>query len=120
MQIEQDESLLTAFEYHHLTRMLREAVTNAFKHSTPTRLIIQIHADPHGLHVQIENDGDAAISPYSSGRGLENMQRRAQSLNGQITWHQDQHYHVRIHVQLSHSRDPLIALAQYQPLEPTR
>jgi len=120
VQIEQDESMLTAFEYHHLTRMLREAVTNAFKHSTPTRLIIQIHADPHGLHVQIENDGEAAVSPYSSGRGLENMQRRAQSLNGEITWHQDQHYHVRIHVQLSHSRDPLIALAQYQPLEPTR
>lgn len=118
--LEQDELMLTAFEYHHLTRMLREAVTNAFKHSTPTRLIIQINADPHGLHVQIENDGEAAVSPYSSGRGLENMQRRAQSLNGQITWQQDQHYHVLIHVQLSHSRDPLIALAQYQPLEPIR
>lgn len=120
VRLEHDESILTAFEYHHLTRMLREAVTNAFKHSRPTRLIIQIQSDAHGLQLQIENDGEATISPHSSGRGLENMQRRAQSLNGQITWQQDQHYHVLIHVQLSHSRDPLIALAQYQPLEPTR
>jgi len=116
----QDEQLLTAFEYHHLTRMLREAVTNAFKHNQPQQLRVQIQSTANGLHLHIENDGESIRSTQSSGRGLENMQRRAQSLNGQITWQQDQHYHVLIHVQLSHSRDPLIALAQYQPLEPTR
>lgn len=114
-----DEQILTAFEYHHLTRMLREAVTNAFKHNKTEQLRIQINTNADGLSLHIENDGKALHSPHSSGRGLDNMQRRAQSLDGQITWQQDQHYHVLIQVRLSHQDDPLITLAQYQPLEPT-
>ena len=119
INLTQDEQILTAFEYHHLTRMLREAVTNAFKHNQTEQLYIQISASPEGLSIHIENDGKPLRSPHSSGRGLENMQRRAQSLGGQITWQQDQHYHVRIHVRLSHQDDPLLTHAQYQPLEPT-
>lgn len=117
--LEQDPSILTAFEYHHLTRMLREAVTNAFKHSRPSQLWIRISSNPNGLTLQIKNDGETIKHPYSSGRGLENMQRRAQSLDGQITWQQDHHYQILIHVHISHYDDPLITLSHYQPLEPT-
>lgn len=116
----QEEQLLTAFEYHHLTRMLREAVTNAFKHSKPEQLRIHIQSTADGLQLHIENDGETVRSPHSSGRGLDNMQRRAQSLNGSITWQQDHHYHVLIEVKLSHRDDPRLRFAEYQPLEPTR
>jgi signal transduction histidine kinase len=98
-----EERILSAFEYHHLTRMLREAVTNAFKHSQPSLLRVAFyHPSPEQLAIDIHNDGMQAHPYQSHGRGLQNMQRRAQSLNGLVTWQQDREHHILIRVRTSH------------------
>lgn len=105
-----DEHVLTAFEYHHLSRMLREAVTNAFKHSQTAHLRVHIHQpNAQTFAIDIHNDGALQHDPHSSGRGLQNMQRRAQSLNGHVTWQQDHEHHVLIRMQPSNhdARVPL-------------
>jgi signal transduction histidine kinase len=97
-----DDRSLTAFEYHHLTRMLREAITNVFKHSQPSHLSVDIfHPSPDFLGITIRNDGPHTHNNSGGGRGLQNMQRRAQSLHGHISWQRDHDYHLSIRVQLS-------------------
>jgi signal transduction histidine kinase len=97
-----DDRTLTAFEYHHLTRMLREAITNIFKHSQPSHIRIEVyHPSPDTLTIAVHNDGPQIQTDVSGGRGLQNMQRRAQSLNGSIHWQRDQDYHIEIRVSLS-------------------
>jgi len=97
-----DDRSLTAFEYHHLTRMLREAITNVFKHSQPNYVSVDIfHPSPDLLAITIRNDGPHTHNDSGGGRGLQNMQRRAQSLHGHISWQRDHDYHLSIRVQLS-------------------
>lgn len=98
-----EERILSAFEYHHLTRMLREAVTNAFKHSDPTQLRVEFsHPSPEQLAIDIHNDGMREHPHHMNGRGLQNMQRRAQSLDGSVSWQQDREHHILIRVRTSH------------------
>jgi signal transduction histidine kinase len=98
-----EERILSAFEYHHLTRMLREAVTNAFKHSDPSQLRIAFyHPRPEQLAIDVHNDGMCEHPHHGSGRGLQNMQRRAQSLSGTVTWQQDREHHILIRIRTSH------------------
>lgn len=100
--------ILTAFEFHHLTRILREAVTNAIKHSTLTNLYINIFSlNNLDLHISIENDGNYTDAGFSSGRGIQNMLRRAKSLHGDIDWQYGQRYRLFIQVKLSNAGMPL-------------
>jgi signal transduction histidine kinase len=100
--------ILTAFEFHHLTRILREAVTNALKHSTLDNLYVNIYSlNNLDLHISIENDGTYTDAGFSSGRGLQNMLRRAKSLNGDIDWQYGQRYRLFIQVKLSNAGMPL-------------
>ncbi len=100
--------ILTAFEFHHLTRILREAVTNALKHTSLHNLYINIYSlNNLDLHICIENDGAYTDAGFSSGRGLQNMLRRAKSLNGDIDWQYGQRYRLFIQVKLSNAGMPL-------------
>lgn len=113
-----EERILSAFEYHHLTRMLREAVTNAFKHSDPSLLRIAFyHPSPEQLAIDVHNDGMREHPHQMHGRGLQNMQRRAQSLNGSVTWQQDREHHILIRVRTSHydAIDHYPAVLESQP-----
>ena len=102
--------ILTAFEFHHLTRILREAVTNAIKHSNLSNLYINIFSlNNMELHISIENDGSFSDAGFSSGRGIQNMLRRAKSLHGDIDWQYDQRYRLFIQVKLSNAGMPLSA-----------
>jgi signal transduction histidine kinase len=53
------------------------------------------------LAITIRNDGPHTQNDSGGGRGLQNMQRRAQSLHGHISWQRDHDYHLSIRVQLS-------------------
>lgn len=100
--------LLTAFEFHHLTRILREAVTNALKHSDLSNLYINIYSLANlSLHISIENDGAFTEAGFSTGRGVQNMARRAKSLNGTIDWQYGQRYKLFVEVKLSNAGIPL-------------
>lgn len=69
-----------------LTRIIREAVSNALKHAATQRLRVQIDADEQGLNLVIQNNGVIdAVQPKESG-GLINMRMRAQKLGGTIAY----------------------------------
>lgn len=78
----------------HILRILQEAFANILKHTKATE--IRVHtaiagsAEGMGVVVSIEDNGqgfdvDTALAG-SSGRGLHNQRRRAQSINSKASW----------------------------------
>ncbi|WVM92567.1 hypothetical protein ULG90_24530 [Halopseudomonas pachastrellae] len=64
------EQLLSAGQFSHLTRVLREAVSNALRHATPTELRVELSQQGGAmLQLRIENDGVALAETATSGRG---------------------------------------------------
>lgn len=78
----------------HIYRIMQEAVTNALRHSQMTKLSISMRRDKgpdisHGaddyLTIRImDNGGGFDEASIFAGRGLKNMRRRAELLNGTI------------------------------------
>lgn len=72
----------------HLLRILREAVTNAATHGSPSRVFVGLQ-NGNGVHFVIEDDGcgfDAAnLPPLRRGFGLRSMEERAVSVGARLT-----------------------------------
>ena len=71
----------------NLTRVLREALTNALRHARPTQIAIDIQTADGQLDVRLIHDG-AAVPPaaWQAGNGLANMRTRIAELAGDIRW----------------------------------
>jgi signal transduction histidine kinase len=70
----------------HLYRIAQEAVHNAVKHASPSRISVRLFQDAHALTLSVADDGPgipetAAITP---GMGLELMKYRASLLHGNL------------------------------------
>lgn len=68
-----------------LTRVLREAVSNAIRHSGGRRCQVRIGFDANGMHIEVEDDGRGlagGASQQGGGHGLPNIERRVRSLGG--------------------------------------
>ena len=76
------DALLDASSFGELTRILREAVTNALKHSGTSQLAVSLDGTNNQLTLVVENDGLAADSTLGSVRGLDIMTSRARKLGG--------------------------------------
>lgn len=75
--------------HSNLQRIVREAVSNALRHSEADQLQIEIEQEKTGLTIRI-SDNDTASREYSEhkpGRGLRNIRLRAQELGGAAAWH---------------------------------
>lgn len=71
----------------HLSRILREAITNAVKHGAGGHIRIEIGLDGQMLEVAVEDSGHGFVEVQGKlGRGLNNMRFRAEQLGGQIRW----------------------------------
>ncbi|MCB1315114.1 MAG: PAS domain S-box protein [Leptospiraceae bacterium] len=69
----------------NLYRIIQEALTNVFKHSGATSVIIQAHRTPHGLSLLIQDNGSGfQNNRQHRGMGLLIMQERARALDGNI------------------------------------
>lgn len=69
----------------HMTRVLREAVTNVIRHSGATRCRVAVAVGQGEIHLQVEDNGrglGGAATPESSGLGLPSIERRARRLGG--------------------------------------
>lgn len=68
-----------------LTRVLREAVSNAIRHSGGRRCQVRIGFAEDNMHVEVEDDGrglpESAFG-HGAGHGLPNIERRVRSLGG--------------------------------------
>jgi signal transduction histidine kinase len=63
---------------------LREALSNAARHASPTRVDVTVDVDPGGiLTVQVTDNG-TGIPPGASRSGLRNLARRAEKLGGEL------------------------------------
>ncbi len=64
-------------------RVAQEAVSNAMRHASPTRVTIAVRpAGPGTLEVCVADDGGPAGGAPGGGFGLKNMRERAESLGG--------------------------------------
>ena len=66
----------------NLTRIIREAVSNALRHATPSRIHIRISERDGSLAVSIENDGVNPDNLVREGRGTGIIRQRAARLGG--------------------------------------
>ena len=64
--------------------VVSEAVSNAVKHSGATHLTVSLTAEPRGLEVLVEDDGQGFDGPARVS-GLAHMRHRADSLGGDCT-----------------------------------
>jgi signal transduction histidine kinase len=77
---------LDAPQQLNLVRVLREAISNALRHARPRRLEVSLTTTPHGLEIEVRNDGATAPpEQWRSGIGLRGMDHRMQRLGGSLS-----------------------------------
>lgn len=85
-----EELSLSARGHANLTRVLREAVSNALRHAKPSTLRIGVSLTGTMLSLEIANNGKVLSLPeWSSGRGRQIMQGRISELGGSVLWQVD-------------------------------
>ncbi len=84
----------------HLFLLLKEAVTNAARHSRATAVEIVVRTTGRSLDVEVRDDGAGFRPPggrgTSEGRGLSNMAERAAALGGKLDVRSDAGHGTRI------------------------
>lgn len=71
----------------HLQRILREAISNALKHSQPSAIQICLQRQDSQLTlIVIDNGSHLPIPQWQPGKGLSNVQHRAAELGGKVSW----------------------------------
>lgn len=66
-------------------RVLQEAVTNALKHAQCSRIAVTVAHSADGLMLDVTDDGKGMADQARVGRGLGNMQARAQSVGATVS-----------------------------------
>ena len=64
--------------------IIKEAFTNAVKHSDATRIRLVLREHPSFYQLLFEDNGSTAPESYSSGMGLLNMKERIEAFHGTI------------------------------------
>ena len=83
------ELTLTARQKLNLTRILREAISNALRHAKPQRMNIHIFFDIESclLSISLKHDGNIRpINEWRYGKGLNNIRTRITELKGNVSW----------------------------------
>jgi len=67
-------------------RIIQEAINNTLKHAEASEIMVGArHVEGSGFHVRIEDDGVGIDTGIASGRGLDNLRRRAREIGGSLT-----------------------------------
>jgi signal transduction histidine kinase len=64
-------------------RVVQEALTNVIRHGDVKAAVVTIEVDDNGVHVVVTNPGTFS-QPTGTGRGIEGMRRRVESLAGRL------------------------------------
>lgn len=74
----------------HILRIVQESIANILRHTRANAIRVATARDTHGVTISIEDNGHGFDIEHAlanaSGRGLHNQQRRAQALNGKVSW----------------------------------
>ncbi len=80
---------LSVVERSYPARILREAASNALRHSQPTELSLAIGIAGHELVCVFEHDGlTHPVAGWRLSRGIRNIDMRVQDLKGSLQWQQ--------------------------------
>ena len=78
---------LTGFQRLNLGQILREAVTNAFRHAQPNLISAYFELQDSYLLCTIKNNGHIALPEHwVAGRGIRHIMNRTDQLNGLLEW----------------------------------
>lgn len=79
---------LSAVQVWHLSRIVREAVSNVLRHAGAGRLHLAVQRDASDAAVLIvvEDDGRGLDAAPDGGRGLGNIRQRVAELGGEVLW----------------------------------
>ncbi|MYM82474.1 sensor histidine kinase [Duganella sp. FT50W] len=74
----------------HILRIVQESIANILRHTRATEIRVGTTAGGDGVQVHIADNGDgfdvAQALRQGGGRGLQNQQRRAASVDGTVRW----------------------------------
>lgn len=86
-----------------LTRIIREAVSNALRHAQPTVIKIKLSERDASLAIAIENDGlSQSVEGTAEGRGIGIIRQRVQRLDGVVGMEQQQGFwRINVRVPIS-------------------
>jgi signal transduction histidine kinase len=77
----------------HILRIVQESIANILRHTRATEIRVDVAREANGVRVSIGDNGSGFDVEHAlasvSGRGLTNQQRRAQAIEGRVTWHSD-------------------------------
>jgi signal transduction histidine kinase len=74
----------------HILRIVQESVANILRHTRATEIRVATAPKADGVQVTIADNGqgfdvDKALT-HATGKGLHNQQRRAQTIEGRVSW----------------------------------
>ena len=73
---------------HNLFLIVKEALTNALKHSAAREVMVRVKCPGNALEIRVQDDGrgfnGSAHSENSPRNGLGNMRRRAESIGADL------------------------------------
>jgi len=67
-------------------RVVQEAVSNAVRHSEPTRIEVDVRPEDDDVRVEIDDDGRPLASDAAAGLGLIGMRERVAGCGGRLTF----------------------------------
>lgn len=82
INITDEDPHLSSAQALNIYRIIQEAVHNGLKHGKADVFTLKINREDDNVHMLIADNGKGSNSELKSGIGLENMQARAQSMNG--------------------------------------
>jgi len=74
----------------HILRILQESIANILRHTRATEIRVVTALAPQGVEISIEDNGQgfdvARARAQPTGRGLPNLVRRTQAIEGRVHW----------------------------------
>lgn len=75
----------------HILRIVQESIANILRHTRATEIRVGTALEASGVRVTIEDNGQGfdvqKTLGHTAGRGLHNQRRRAQAVDGTVSWH---------------------------------
>lgn len=80
----EENSELSPEQFSHLTRVLREAISNGLRHAQPSRIAVAIEMKAEELSFSVDNDGYDSTddSTEKNGNGIDIIRHRTKQLGG--------------------------------------
>ena len=85
LNIEGDESRLSASQSTALYRIAQEALANVFQHASASEAWLRLSFDQDQVMLEVRDNGVGIAKGHEAGRGLSHMKERATALKGTLT-----------------------------------